>query len=159
MGGRGGWGRKGVGIHQYRAEFRTVFFRVHEAKVLPLMFENHGRVVLRLFNSSTNGIIWVEYELVNSHQRVDFDQCITHALSRFSTRVSLHAFLPAAFRRRVTLSRLFDVYVASILSAVRRFCFEPLPSVSWHTFLRRKQQASVLKKTPNQTRGPFRLLC
>ncbi|CAN0011931.1 unnamed protein product [Laminaria digitata] len=30
---------------------------------------------------------------------------------------------------RVTLSRLFDVYVASILSAVRRFCFEPLPSV------------------------------
>ena len=34
---------------------------------------------------------------------------------------------------RVTLSRLFDMYVASILSAVRRFCFEPLPSVSRNT--------------------------
>ncbi|CAB1101954.1 unnamed protein product [Ectocarpus sp. CCAP 1310/34] len=30
---------------------------------------------------------------------------------------------------RVTLSRLFDTYVASTLSALRRFCFEPLPSV------------------------------
>lgn len=35
---------------------------------------------------------------------------------------------------RIKLSLMFDTYVASTLSALRRFCFEPLPSVSGPLF-------------------------
>ncbi|CAM9123848.1 unnamed protein product [Hapterophycus canaliculatus] len=82
---------------------------------MTMMFEPEDLAVASPATVSRCGMIYME------PKSLGFDPLVQSWLAQLPNVVGA--------QERVTLSLLFDTYVASTLSALRRFCFEPLPSV------------------------------
>eukprot|EP00752_Nemacystus_decipiens_P010663 g9495.t1 len=82
---------------------------------MTMMFEPEDLAVASPATVSRCGMIYME------PKSLGFDPLVQSWLAQLPDVIST--------QEKVKLSLLFDTYVASTLSALRRFCFEPLPSV------------------------------